>query len=66
MFIMLNCDKWSSMDLNVQFFLSKYIDYRKGCLGLFLYMGLFIVLVDILLMNVEEVDLELDVDVEKE
>lgn len=66
MFTMLNCDKWSSMDLNVQFLSSKYIDYRKGCPGLPPHMGLSIAPVDTLPMNVEEADSELDVDVEKE
>lgn len=62
LFTMLNCDKWSSMDLNVQFLSSKYIDYRKGCPGLPPHMGLCIAPVDTLPMNVEEADSELDVE----
>ena len=65
LFTMLNCDKWSSMDLNVQFLSSKYIDYRKGCPGLPPHMGLSIAPVDSLPMNLEEADSELD-DMEKE
>ncbi|KAG0626391.1 hypothetical protein M758_2G122100 [Ceratodon purpureus] len=65
LFTMLNCDKWSSMDLNVQFLSSKYIDYRKGCPGLPPHMGLSIAPVDSLPMNLEEADSESD-DMEKE
>lgn len=66
LFTMLNCDKWSIMDLNVQFLSSKYIDYRKGCPVLPPHMGLCIAPVDTLPMSAEEADSELDVDVEKE
>ena len=66
LFTMLNCDKWSSMDLNVQFLSSKYIDYRKGCPGLPPHMGLSIAPVESLQMNLEEIDSELDVEMEKE
>lgn len=65
LFTMLNCDKWSSMDLNVQFFSSKYIDYRKGCPGLPPHMGLSIAPVESLPMNLEEADSELDADMEE-
>jgi hypothetical protein len=66
LFTMLNCDKWSSMDLNVQFLSSKYIDYRKGCPGLPPHMGLSIAPVESLPMNLEEADSELDIGMEKE
>lgn len=66
LFTMLNCDKWSAMDLNVQFFSSKYIDYRKGCPGLPPHMGLSIAPVESLPVTAEEADSELDMEMEKE
>lgn len=60
MFTMLNLDKWSSMDLNVQFLSSKYINFKKGCPELPPHMGLCIAPVDTLPVNVEEADSDMD------